>query len=333
MSNAMPPEPPPPEGEAAYFKATKTQVTTAPTAAGQRVDPQPPAFLLDQPATPEINAAVAKVLAESSESVPKRGHNSFHNYDYATADDLRLYVGQRIGKHGLSYQQHNAGYVPTGHGSMVEVSFWFVLKHSSGEMWPPQHVPVLTTLTSNKGGPDDKAMSKAMVLALKDWGKSAFSIPTGDKAEDPDYDEASPQQPTTNRAPSRAPAGNPAFRSEGLPPKIKPTSNGHDPETGEVEDPWLDETMNELAAAAAKPDQWVNLLTQKLIPGCQTITQLRAVEQLQPVKNVRAKDARTPQKVRKQIDDAFTTAAKRLTDSTLGPAPRADGQSGEGAAA
>jgi hypothetical protein len=168
------------------------------------------------------------VLADSDETVPKRGENKHFNYKYATADDLRLHVGKRIGKHGLSYEQHEAGYTPFG--SLIAVHYFFVLVHASGETAPPERRSVLVNLVSNRGSPDEKAFSKASVLALKDWAKIKLSIATGDQAEDPDAHEAPVTQRPTYRSPPRPSAASAAFRSAGLPPKAEPASVPHDPD-------------------------------------------------------------------------------------------------------
>jgi hypothetical protein len=304
MSAVLSPEPPPATGEADYLKPASRQTSSVLPMFGPRPEPNLPAHLLGYPSTPAINEAVADVLAESDESVPKRGHNSFHNYDYVTADDLRLRVAKTLGKHGLSYQQHNAGWVPTGFGNMVEVGFWFILKHKSGEEWPPQWWPALTLMTSNKGGPDDKAVGKAGVLALKEWSKITFSIATGDMAEDPDFtDEPTPSQQTQKPSSARSSGSREAFRNAGLPPKVSG-------------DPWLADRLKELAGAVNDSRQWLDLLTNGILPGCQTLSQVLAIGDLESVKSVRAESAKIPLKVRKAIEAAFTEAAKRIADAS-----------------
>lgn len=164
--------------------------------------------------TPELNAAVAAVMAEM-DWVEKRGFNKFFNYAYATADDLRMHVANLIGKHGLSYEQHEVKIVPLG--ALIAVEYLFRVCHKSGEKGPFEKRTALARAQSEKGGADDKAISKANVLALKDWAKGRFSIPTGEDIEsaggdDPDADEYTQVKPGAARANSSAP---PATQSQG----------------------------------------------------------------------------------------------------------------------
>jgi hypothetical protein len=167
-----------------------------------------PPYLADfKDATPEINKAVAAVLKDMT-FVQKRGHNTYYNYAYATADDLREHVAHLIGAHGLSYEQHEVSIIPVG--SMIAVTYLFRLCHESGERGPFERRTALARATSEKGNSaDDKSISKANVLALKDWAKSRFSIPTGEDTEpaggdDPDAGEATPvDRQLQNRANTR----------------------------------------------------------------------------------------------------------------------------------
>jgi hypothetical protein len=163
---------------------------------------RPPRYLEEQGEhTPELNKAVADVLAEMK-WVEKRGHNKFFNYDYATADDIREHVARLLGGHGLSYVQHEDEIQPSG--PLLRVTYWFQVVHQSGQKGPFERVTVLTNAISERGKADDKALSKARVLALKDWTKNRFSIPAGDDpSTDPDFDgNVSSDQPQGRQQPS-----------------------------------------------------------------------------------------------------------------------------------
>lgn len=157
----------------------------------------PDRLLNDKSETPKLSEALASVLKEAT-WVEQRGFNSFHKYPYATIDDMREYIGTRIGKHGLSYEQHQTAVRPynigmTGPRMLIEVVYAFRLCHVSGEKGPFEIVSALAAPATNNGAPDDKAISKARSLALKDWAKSKFSIPAGDDPkEDPDFDDRNP---------------------------------------------------------------------------------------------------------------------------------------------
>lgn len=327
MSGVMPPEPPPVNSEADYANsgtgarkpATNALVVGSADVPFFGLDLPIPAHLIGRERTPELNKAVALVLQDSDESVPKRGWNDFHKYKYATADDIRMHVAKKIGHHGLSYEQHEVGYTPFG--SLIAVHYYFVLSHESGETAPPQRVSVLTMMVTNNGKPDDKAFSKACVLALKDWSKGRFSIATGEVADDPDYAPA-PQPPP--RAPARTPAkpaSSEAFRSAGLPPKVTPATNGHmdqpfDPDTGELADTWLPDALH---AIGTTPDQaeWLRVVEQVLLqaPSGDSIT---AISQAPSVVVALQK---APAKVRKQINDWMEAARKRIAAEVFPDAP------------
>ena len=279
----MPPEPPPPSGEADYGgggRRNQALAAAAPGAAGVPATPgvygtelAVPSYLLNLPSTPALNAAVSKVIdsqRDSGKRVPKRGHNKWHDYKYATADDLREHVASMIGMHGLSYTQHEVGYSPFQ--SMLGVHFFFILSHESGEHGPPERVTVLSRLIDNKGQLDDKALSKAWTLALKDWSKSRFSIATGDLLDDPDanfdrQDERQAQQrqpaPTQRQPAQRAnskgnatPAGKPVQQSDGA-PSYQPQGAGPAFAPDEPT-PFIFETLKEGRRDLRDADTWTN---------------------------------------------------------------------------
>lgn len=277
MSAAMPPEPPPPTGESDYAGGSGRRsgpVVTIPISEGSTfgVDDIPvPTFLQSLEPTPELNSAWANLLGEENDPIPKRGHNKFFNYDYATADDIRARVGSVLGKHGLHYEQHIAGFAPWG--ILIRVTYYFIIRHSSGQSSPPIRHDELVRTTSERGAPDDKALGKAGVLALKNFSKVHFSVDTGDIMDDPDGDgpvvDAHPAHANRSPAPARA-SGNgarQAFRNAGLPPKVEspPSANAHgdetphDPETGEILDAWTVGTLAALNAEEPGP-RWLDLL-------------------------------------------------------------------------
>jgi hypothetical protein len=317
MSGVMPPEPPPPASEADYLnggaKRHAATVIATQDVGVFGISPPVPQHLISRSPTPELNKAQAAVLAESDESIPKRGYNKFHQYAYATADDLRMHVAQIIGKHGLSYEQHHGGYTMTPYGSMAEITYWFVLKHSSGEERPPQRFPVFALLT-NKSGGDDKAMSKAMVLALKDWSKSTFSISTGDMLEDPDADDSRPlppvptQQPTQHRAagPKKS-DGTQAFRNAGLPPKVEKAAG--------QPDAWVEGVIAGLDAEQNGP-KWLELFSKQM-PMCTTMGQVLAIKR---AKSVQWALKEFPPEVKRQIESLLSAATDRL-GAALEPGP------------
>jgi len=137
----------------------------------------------DERQTPAINAAVSRVMAEQG-YIQKLGHNKFHDYDYATADDIRDQVGKSLARHGLSFLQHEVGIQVVD--KIVFVTYYFRLLHASGEVGHLERVTVAVTMVSLKGAIDDKCIAKARVGALKDWCKSRFMVPAGDGLDSDD---------------------------------------------------------------------------------------------------------------------------------------------------
>lgn len=321
MSGIMPPEPPPPASESDYLNGGGNKRQQVSTVVGSQdvgvfgLDLPIPQHLINRVATPALNQAVSEVLADSDESIPKRGYNKFHQYWYATADDIRLHVAAKLGAHGLSYEQHEIGYTPFG--SLIAVHYYFVLVHKSGETAPPQRVTVLTQMISNKGAPDDKAFSKATVLALKDWSKGKFSIPTGDVLEDPDADDRPPppiptQQPTQHKPAAKLqPSAGNAFANRGTTKIEKPVQATDNPT-----DVWLEGALTALNDEQ-DTGKWMVLL-RKIVPSCTTITQLMTIER--DVSVIKAM-AEAPPRVRDEIEMLFKTASIGLAPSIKDEAP------------
>ena len=169
----------------------------------------------DNTTTPALYEATAAVLAETTR-VMQRGKNAFHDYKYATIDDLREHVGKLIGKHGLSYEQHEVEIASAG--PLLKVTYVFRLIHKSGERGPFEKVTALA-MANTRSGPDDKAVSKTRSLALKDWVKSRFSIPTGDEMESAGGDEpdADPDNDAVHSLQGRGkPASRPSTKGNAL---------------------------------------------------------------------------------------------------------------------
>jgi hypothetical protein len=214
----------------------------------ERLDPGTP--------TPKLAAAVAQVIREMT-WVEKRGVNEFHRYKYATADDIRSHVGKLLGKHGLTFTQQEVSIAPLDR--YIALTYAFRLYHESGEHGPPELVTVLTMLLTHKGAPDDKAFSKAHVLALKDWLKGRFMVPAGDEpeADEPDHTPVDPPAPRNaqTHTPERA-AGkldaiaerNGAAATKPPARRRAPTVSGPEEWVSKIALPWLEgaKTLDEL---------------------------------------------------------------------------------------
>lgn len=330
--NSMPPEPPLPNSEADYNPAPRRGgVGAAPFEPDSHrpfgVDDVPiPAHLLSPPETPDLNAAWAAVLGGDHDPIPKRGHNKFFNYDYATADDIRSYVGREVGKNGLHYEQHMAGY--TVWGNLIRVTYYFVVRHSSGQSSPPIRHDELVRTTSEKGTPDDKALGKAGVLALKNFSKVHFSVDTGDLMDDPDADGpvVEPKKATPNQSANRsAPRDHaPPQPTDGwravLPDEVFAPGRSFrmNQSTGvnEVHEPPKTPTEATFAERAetslnSEPNgtKWLKVLDACLAQA-QTLDDIGAVRAVDSFKFTMAK---APTLIKQQIEDMIAKAVVRLS--------------------
>lgn len=128
-----------------------------------------------------LAAKMVKVM-DSISRVPKRGRNTYQNYDYVTDPDVADAVRTALVEQGLSIGVSHANY-PTrtetdGKMSVITVALFITLTDADSGAWK-------TVLTYGEGADSqDKGVSKAMTAGVKYyWLKNAL-IPTGD--EDPD---------------------------------------------------------------------------------------------------------------------------------------------------
>jgi len=145
----------------------------------------------------------AAVMAQV-EHVPKNGHNSFHNYDYATEADITSCVRAAMAEQGLML-------IPT-----VEKVEWSKLQRKNGEDRLATMTVKFTLTDGNESkefiilgeGADagDKATYKAMTGALKYALLKLFMIPTGD---DPEKEAGDVQRPPVQRQAQATPRQQP----------------------------------------------------------------------------------------------------------------------------
>lgn len=324
----IPPEPPPITGEGDYARPAP-QRQRAPAASADNafvpatfygIELPVPSVLRNVQATPDLNKAVSAALKDGSDagSVPKRGHNKWHNYDFATADDIRAYVGKILSAHGLSYEQHEVGY--TSMGPLMAVHYYFVLVHESGQRGVPERVTVFTRLIDNKGQPDDKALSKATVLALKDWSKSRFSIPTGDALDDPDTNFNEPEDDRQDSRGDRRGARQPQYADV---PSFRPGSYAPDEPT-----PFKFQSR-EGVTDHREPNAWI-ATWRKMVGG---MVHTKALDKLEAAAKLNEPHIAAVAEVEKE---AAAFVRKMITDATAAleadpGAKKAAPKSGEGA--
>jgi hypothetical protein len=161
----------------------------------------------ETPATPEPTPTLIQKLArvvEAVERIPKRGHNTFHGYDYATEGDIVAAIREELAKRNImlipSVQNHERHDVTTKKGergdplTVLHMTFTFV-DGETGEREAHAWLGV-----GQDGG--DKGAYKAMTGAAKYFLLKTFLMPTGD---DPEAEAGEPQrQPLQRREEPRS---------------------------------------------------------------------------------------------------------------------------------
>jgi hypothetical protein len=151
----------------------------------------------------EITKAVAGVM-KSVGTIPKRGHNKFHNYHYALMEDVLEALTPKIGAAGLCIWQNEVD-IKNIEGNRVAVVYEFTVTHESGQVWPvPLRQTGSASARDSKGNWDDKCLAKAHTQARKYFLLSLFGLPAGD-FPDSDNDDAN-QHPASRPVPGPKPA-------------------------------------------------------------------------------------------------------------------------------
>jgi len=216
----------------------------------------------------QIGAAICQVMADA-ERVRKTGKNAFHNYAYASDDDLLSSLQPAMAMAGLAllpvgYEHEIVLAEPSKQGRAqwrTDLRATYLLLHSSG-----QSIRVESRGCGIDG--EDKGVYKAMTGARKYALRMVFSVPTGDDAERDDR-RARPESSRTSaaRGPSPAPlvaqcraaeeraAGAEHLRGKGG--EIRRAAGA--PERGAVSESWgepaLRRYVDELTRAIAAPQQ------------------------------------------------------------------------------
>lgn len=141
----------------------------------------------------EKASTVVKKLAsiiDKVKHVEKRGHNSFHNYDYVTESDMVEALRQHLSEAGIISVPHlerlTATQLDKGMIVTIEMSYTFTDGNES---------VVVRVGGMGSDTPGDKAVYKAMTGAEKYALKQLFLIPTGDDPERDEKDQESARRP------------------------------------------------------------------------------------------------------------------------------------------
>ena len=167
-----------------------------------------------------IITAISKVMADCK-TVPKTGSNKFHNYKYATDDDLLSMVRPLMAKYGLVLIPSLSGIptstdVKTKNGTAVHVSV--MMEHTLaavgkdgevGDVWPEKIISYGEAIDNG-----DKGFYKASTGANKYTIFRLFQLAAGDDPEQ-DGPELEHQQNTgADKSSEKAQKVNPQLTSE-----------------------------------------------------------------------------------------------------------------------
>jgi hypothetical protein len=123
-----------------------------------------------------IAKAVAGVMTKVG-TIPKNGHNKFHNYHYVRMEDLLHATTPLMGEHGLMLLQNEIEIQRVE--TRVNVLYEFTLAHESGETFV-FHQSGMAAARDSKGNWDDKAINKCHTAARKYALSALFQVPSGD---------------------------------------------------------------------------------------------------------------------------------------------------------
>ncbi len=193
------------------------------------------------PAVSRLVKKLASVMA-TIERIPKRGHNNFHNYDYATEADIVAVVRQELAKRHVMLIPAIIGRErePVGEKGSVLTHLDMAFTFLDGETGEEKTFRWLGAGTDK----EDKGAYKAMTGGEKYFLLKTFLIPTGDDPEvEADEQPAAVGQPRTRapqpqttastqpaRTPQTAaprterPAAPPPLTREDVPPGLRVTN-------------------------------------------------------------------------------------------------------------
>lgn len=174
-----------------------------------------------KPVQPKLVSKLAEVMA-AIDRVPKRGKNTFHNYDYAMEADIVAAIRTELSQRHIMLIPSTDGYefrdlppkkdgTARGHVLLLRMTMTF----HDGETGESLSLPWMGA------GEDsgDKSIYKAMTGAIKYALMKTFLIPTGD---DPEAD-ADKRERKQQRRETREPNGDRVNTSTG---EVRPASTG-----------------------------------------------------------------------------------------------------------
>ena len=151
--------------------------------------------------SPTIWQKIQAVMADVTH-IEKGGWNDYHNYAYATDEDVLDAVHKALVSHGLVFLPGMVEVIQDENKTLARFEFQIVDAETGDCITLPWHGEANDT--------QDKGVSKAATAAVKYFWLKTLLIPTGQKEDDPDA--KSPATQSTRKRSSKAPRndGNPA---------------------------------------------------------------------------------------------------------------------------
>lgn len=202
---------------------------------------------------PKLTAGIAGVMLEVG-TIPKRGVNKFHNYNYVLMEDLLEAITPLMGKHGIVLFQNQVE-IRSVENRLV-VDYDFIVSHTSGEAMGPLRQPGMCIARNSKGDYDDKALAKCHTQARKYFILSLFQVPAGDFEADGDEG----QQEPAGKKPVPGPSQQAPSEKKDEPPKpVLPQRIGLGHGAGPEQ--WAARFISVVGAAKTSDElqQWENL--------------------------------------------------------------------------
>jgi hypothetical protein len=142
----------------------------------------------DKEMTANVHAGILAVMTALG-TLEKENQNKFDKYDYASIDDFILFVRRHCYEAGIYIEQDEteARLVDVSKKDGKPMAMWwvryaFTVRHVGGSSVGPIHRTVMVQANGAQ------AAGAAMAYALKQFMRSEFLIPTGDK-DDPDKEK------------------------------------------------------------------------------------------------------------------------------------------------
>lgn len=171
-------------------------------------DPQP------VPSKATLYAKLARVTGKV-QRIEKNGHNSFHNYDYATATDIYDGVRAALAEENIAFLPDMVKAEHEGIHTRLEFDMYFCCGDTGAVK-----VCRWVSEADDKG---DKGINKAVTFAVKYFLIATFLIATGDIKDDPDADApAQDKKALPKKQERRVDTREPEPASNGKPPETTP---------------------------------------------------------------------------------------------------------------